>query len=255
VTTYPDGYATRLITLDAMRAKYEPKMHPEFARRLFPWVESMGGLIGIGNGWRDKQPDKPGFAPDGKSFHQSQTWASGLVAYAAVDLVARAAFGNPNPAHRSPTWAESKTAPAYGLHTFVTGEPWHMQCIETRGWQSWVNAGRPDPKHFTLPGTIPPPPPQPTTQENDMVRIDLDPNTDRWTSMVIGATTITHIVNGHHAAVLARADVAQENVTKTELLGILMSLRATNASPFAPGKPAADPALHAVWEAAKLKAA
>jgi hypothetical protein len=100
----------------------------------------------------------------------------------------------------------------------------------------------------------PPPPPPPTVQENnDMIRIDINPGTPQWVSLVIGATTITHTVNGHHAAVLERAGTAQENVNKTELLGILQSLRATNDSPFAPGWQSADADLHAAWVAAMAR--
>jgi hypothetical protein len=139
-----------------LRARHEPRMHPEYARRLFAWIESKGGVIGIGGGWRatGSQPDKPGFAEEGKSFHQDQRFASGFVGYAAVDLVAR----EPGKVHRAPRWAESTDAPLYGLHTFITNEPWHMQPIEIRGWQGWVNAGRPDPRSgFTLPGAPQPP--------------------------------------------------------------------------------------------------
>ena len=156
---YPIGYATSLVPMSVLRSKHEPKMHPEFARRLFPWLESMGGQIGIGGGWRDTQPTKPGFAPDGMSFHQSQTFASGIVGYAAVDLVARSGLVSN---HRAPTWAESATAPRWGLHTFIKDppEPWHMQPVEMRGWSTWVNAGRPDPvAGFPLPGQPVPPPP------------------------------------------------------------------------------------------------
>jgi len=149
---YPNGYGTQMVTLAEMQAKHGPKMHPEFRRRFFAWIESMGGLLGVGGGWRDTQPDKPGFAPDGKSFHQYQHFASGLRAYCAVDLVAR----NGSNVHRAPTWGESETAPDYGLHTFITGEPWHIQPIEIRGWQTWVDNGRRDPvAGVTLPGEIP----------------------------------------------------------------------------------------------------
>lgn len=161
-TRYPYGYGRGTMTMSQLRARYEPKMHPEFARRLFPWIESMGGLIGIGGGWRDTQPDKPGFAPDGKSFHQTQTFASGIKGYAAVDLVAVNGSG----VHRAPTWAESATAPAYGLHTFIKTppEPWHMQPIEIRGWGTWDRSGRPDPDPtFVLPGGTTPP-----KEDNDM---------------------------------------------------------------------------------------
>jgi hypothetical protein len=151
---YPDGYGTAKLSLDQMKLKHGIKMHPEFAKRFFAYIESKGGAIGVGGGWRSTQPDKPGFAPAGKSFHQDQRFASGRIAYAAVDLV----HVNPGKVHRSPTWAECADAPTYGLHTFITGEPWHIQCIEMRGWQTWVNAGRPDPQPFTLPGAQPDPP-------------------------------------------------------------------------------------------------
>jgi hypothetical protein len=71
--------------------------------------------------------------------------------------------------------------------------------------------------------------------------------------MVIGATTITHTVDGYHAAVLAKAKVAQVVVDERDMEGILKSLRATNNSPFAPGKKSANATLHAMWETAKLK--
>lgn len=148
-TLYPNGYGTSLVPLAELRRIHSPKMHPEFSRRIWPWLESMDGLIGIGGGWRLTQPDKDGVAPEGKSFHQYQTFASGIVAYCAVDLVAK----NPGHVHRAPTWGESQTAPDYGLHTFITGEPWHLQPAEIRGWQTWVNAGRPDPDAaWPLPG-------------------------------------------------------------------------------------------------------
>lgn len=159
-TSHPIGYASRVVTLDQLRATHEPKMHPEFARRLFAWLAHHDGY-GIGGGWRATQPDRPGFAPDGKSFHQNQTFASGFVGYCAVDLV----VADPGKVHRAPTWAETVDAPNWGLHTFITNEPWHMQPIEIRGWQTWVNAGRPDPPRFKLPGdtpeTTPPAPPPP----------------------------------------------------------------------------------------------
>lgn len=145
-TLYPNGYGNTLVTMEKMRSLHEPKMHPEFARRLFAWIESQKGHIGIGGGWRatGSQPDKPGFAPEGKSFHQSQSFPSGSF-YAAVDLVAR----NGSSIHRSPNWNEvpkqgSTDAAFWGVHCNVSSEAWHMQPIELDGWQGWVNAGRPD---------------------------------------------------------------------------------------------------------------
>lgn len=158
MTLYPVGYGSSRVTMRRLRELHEPRMHPEFARRLFAWIESKNGTVGIGGGWRLTQPTKPGFAPAGKSFHQDQRFASQLVAFAAVDLVkANPAGGN----HITIPWSYSDDAGPYGLHTFIDGEPWHMQCTSMRGWLSWVNAGRPDPFRQALPGPIAPPIPQP----------------------------------------------------------------------------------------------
>ena len=110
-------------------------------------VIEQGGLVGIGGSWRatGSQPDKPGFAPEGKSFHQDQHFASGMVKFCAVDLVCR----NNGLVHRAPRWDEvpvqgSADAKFWGVHCNVSNESWHMQPIEIDGWLSWVNAGRPD---------------------------------------------------------------------------------------------------------------
>lgn len=148
-TLYPHGYGTTLVTIDELfRRNHVEKMHPEYARRLRRWLIDQRGHIGIGGSWRSagSQPNKPGFAPEGKSFHQYQTFASGIVAFAAVDLVAR----NPGNVHRSPTWAEvpaqgSEWAKKYGVHANVSTESWHLQPIEIDGFDSWKSAGSPDP--------------------------------------------------------------------------------------------------------------
>lgn len=141
--TYPNGYGNERITLEEMKAKHGAKMHPEFADRFFSYIKSKQGLLGVGGGWRatGTQPDKSGFAPEGKSFHQSQTFDSGIVGYCAVDLVT----GNGANVHKSPAWSDTDDAPQFGLHTFIKDEPWHIQPIEIRGWQNWVNSGRIDP--------------------------------------------------------------------------------------------------------------
>ncbi len=152
MTTYPNAYKTQMITLDEMRRRHEPHMHPEFARRFFAYMEAKGGLLGVGGGFRTKQPKKPGHAAPGKSFHQDQNFASGVTGFCAVDLVVPVGGGKK---HRAPTWDECADAPNWGLHTFIKKpkpEPWHIQPIEIRGWQSWVNAGRRDPDPgFALP--------------------------------------------------------------------------------------------------------
>ena len=172
-TLYPMGYGRDMVTMSQMRARHENHMEPEFARRLFNWIEAQGGAIGIGGGRRTVQPDKPGFAPAGKSFHQDQTFADGSVWYSAVDLV----HVNPGTVHRSPTWAEvpkqgSSAARAYGVHCNVDQgampEPWHMQAVPQDGYDSWVNLGRfrPTP-NYPIPGGSTPPP-DPPEEEDDM---------------------------------------------------------------------------------------
>lgn len=161
-TLYPTGYGTRRVTLAQLRAEHHPdKMHPEYARRLFAWLESMGGRVGIGGSWRLTQPTSgcPLCVPEGKSFHQYQDWPSGRY-FAAVDLVQ--AHPTPGAQHIGMTWdvsipQGSTEARKWGLHANVggppSGEPWHMQGIEYDGWQSWVNAGRPDLTYdYPIPG-------------------------------------------------------------------------------------------------------
>jgi hypothetical protein len=228
MTLYPDSYGTRFITLEQMVAKHGPKMHPEFSRRFFAYIVSEGGRMGVGGGWRAVQPVKPGFAPPGQSFHESQTYASGIVAYAAVDLVHR----QPGQKHRSPTWAETDSARAYSLHTFVTGEPWHIQCIEMRGYQMWVNAGRPDPPRVAIPGDPPtPPPPHTITDEVDMIAIDHQPGTPEWTALTWTGVELSHVVDGHADSVVRRAGVQRQTVTDTELDALIRSSQTTTPCP------------------------
>lgn len=173
---YPYGYGTGMMTMKELRDRYEPKMHPEFARRLFNWLEAQGGKFGIGGGWRDTQPAKPGFAPEGKSFHQYQDFPSGK-SYAAVDLVVDT-HGN----HRAPKWGEapkqgSTEAKKWGVHINVgtepTGEPWHMQPVEIDGWATWVNDGRPDLK-FAYPIPQPELPDLPTPELPPILGVDMN---------------------------------------------------------------------------------
>ncbi len=170
VTTYPIFYGTRRVTLDILRATFTPNMHPEMVRRVFPWIESQGGHIGIGGGYRPPgtQPDRPGFAKPGDSFHEGQQFPSGRW-YCALDLVAT----NPGAVHRSPRWSEvppegSDWARRSGVHCNIPTEAWHMQPIPLDGFARWRDGGRLDLDHFypipTTPPTptYPPVPPLPT---------------------------------------------------------------------------------------------
>jgi len=146
---YPVGYGTEMVTMTELQRRHAAHMHPEYARRLWAWLAAGKGLIGIGGGYRPlgTQPDRPGFAPEGKSFHQPQQYRNFPGTYAAVDLVV---VSNPGGRHRAPRWTEvparrSVEANRWGLHVPFSTESWHMQAVEMLGWQSWRLAGRKDP--------------------------------------------------------------------------------------------------------------
>ena len=162
---FPTGYSSTMVDIDELFKRHHvSKMHPEYARRLRAWLIAQGGRIGIGGSWRATQPVKPGFAPPGKSFHETQQFRSGGW-FCAVDLV----HVNPGKVHRSPTWDEvprkgSVEAKLWGLHCNVTrpSEPWHIQPVEIDGHGGWVRAGRPEPRvGYPLPGNVPGPQPAP----------------------------------------------------------------------------------------------
>jgi hypothetical protein len=165
-TLYPWGYAKSKVGIDRLKqlARID-LMEPEYARRLFAWIESKHGQIGIGGGWREVQPDKPGFAPKGKSFHQSQNFVDKTTWYMAVDLV----HVNGSNVHRSPTWAEvpkqgsgNPEIKAFGVHCNVDKEPWHMQAVEVDGYDTWVRNGRRRPiANLPISGVPPVAPPVP----------------------------------------------------------------------------------------------
>jgi peptidoglycan hydrolase-like protein with peptidoglycan-binding domain len=154
---FPGGYSdlSPRFTLDQVRAKHGRNMHPEFERRVLAAMVAAGGLVGIGGGYRapGTQPDKSGFAPEGRSFHQPQEWASGERAYAALDMIGL------NGDHTGARAWLRDHADEFGLHAFgdVNNEPWHIQCNDVPfGWSTWKSAGSPDPGHFDLPGAVSP---------------------------------------------------------------------------------------------------
>lgn len=197
-TLYPMGYGYQVGTIDQMMKECVEHHHPEYVRRLRAWLIAQNGTMGIGDAWRapGAQPDRNGFAPEGLSFHQDQRFRSGFVGGCAVDLVVLRAGA----AHRSPYWKEvprSGTALAklWGLHCFIDGEPWHMQPIEIRGHQSWVNAGRPDPqKGYKIP-TPTDTPPLITNPPPPTLRLGVDNAHDvRWLQQIMNerfGTTLT----------------------------------------------------------------
>lgn len=194
----PHGYGTATRRLAAeVRPWLLEHHHPEYVARLVAWLAKQDGLIGVGGGWRAVQPDRPGFAPKGRSFHGDQRFASGFVGAAAVDLVAR----NGNAGHRAPSWDEvprqgSTEATRWGIHCNVGGESWHCQPIEIDGWRSWVDNGRPDPRAgYPFPGRGQAPPPPGPAPASDPDRMSLPPPTlrqgdqgdrVRWLQAILG---------------------------------------------------------------------
>lgn len=153
--TFPQGYGTFTTTIEHVRAVHldrpeGQRPHPEFWRRLEAWLTWNNSqpdtvLLGIGGGWRANGSTTSEASAANRSFHQTQRFASGFEGYAAVDLVA-ATGGR----HRAPSWAEVESAKLFNLHAFITKpqEPWHVQCVEMRGWFSWTLTGRRDPLPF-----------------------------------------------------------------------------------------------------------
>lgn len=174
---YPIFYGTRLVTMDVLRATFQPNMHPAHWPRIENFLLHQGGKFGIGGGYRPPgtQPNRPGFAPPGESFHEGQQFPSGRY-YCALDMV----VVNPGYVHRAPLWTEvpqqtSQLALNYGVHANVGrpgergAESWHFQPVELDGFKAWAAAGKPDimynyPFVVSLPRPTPPQPPVPPTQ-------------------------------------------------------------------------------------------
>lgn len=178
-TLYPWGYGRTLVDMKTLQQKaFIHLMEPEFAKRLFAWVESRNGHIGIGGAVRFIQPVGPTFAPAGMSFHEQQKFGDNTIWFAAVDLVAR----NGNNVHRAPYWSEvpkqgsgHKDIGDYGVHCNVNGEPWHMQCMEMDGYTTWSKNGRrrPNPNFVVAgkPKPTPTPTPAPTPKPSDEYKL------------------------------------------------------------------------------------
>ncbi len=159
MTSYPVGYGRATVSFAELKRRYSGGMEPEYARRLFAWIASKDGAIGIGSASRPTPHHVSRASREGKSFHQLQTFGDGQKFFSAVDLV----HVNPGGVHRAPQWSESieqdsAAARTWGVHCNVQrpSEPWHMQPIEIDGYQSWVNNGRPRPEaNRTVPGNPP----------------------------------------------------------------------------------------------------
>lgn len=177
----PFQYGNQYISLRELERWLLVHHHPEYVRRLLAWLHFKKGTVGVGGGWRagGAQPGKPGFAPEGKSFHQDQNYNDGFTGACAVDSVY---MDGPDAgdSHDSIAWKEvpiqgSAEAKRWGIHANVgvpgNGESWHLQPIEIDGWQTWWNQGRPAPvRNYPLPVEHDPyyaPPPGGTLVEED----------------------------------------------------------------------------------------
>jgi hypothetical protein len=174
----PWGYGSTYKRLGDVETILAAHYHPEYMRRLLGWLDSRGGVVGIGGHWRatGTQPDKSGFAPEGKSFHQDQRFVDGFVGACAVDLVAKDGVDS-DASHDGVTWAMvprqgSVQAAVWGVHCNIDSEAWHMQPVEIDGWASWVAAGRPAPRaNYPIPEPAPPAPTKRPRGCLDMVAI------------------------------------------------------------------------------------
>lgn len=175
MTLYPFGYGTELCHLDELVDRFADPMHPEYRRRLFAYLESCEGRIGIGSAWRPTPDPVSSASAQGKSFHQDQRFASGWVGIAAIDAVCPV----PGAVHRAPTWSEvpaqgSDLASVWGIHANVSGEPWHLQPVEIDGYQTWCDHGRRDPVAgypCPTPNPKPDPEPDPEPAEDDEMKL------------------------------------------------------------------------------------
>lgn len=149
-TNYPVGYGTARVSFDELKHRYCDGMEPEYARRLFAWIESKNGAVGIGSGWRPNESTVSQASRLGRSFHQTQTFADGAKHFCAVDLVVATAGKHTSggvPVELVPVQGRDE-ARRWGVHVNIgtPGKPgfesWHMQPVEIDGWVTWANAGR-----------------------------------------------------------------------------------------------------------------
>lgn len=270
----PYKYQDMYVTLRRLEQIMLVTYHPEMVRRFIGWLHYKNGNVGAGGLSRTEQPTGPTFAASLLvSFHWAgQTYNDGVTGACAVDTVLRDGPDAGNN-HDSIPWREvpiqgSAEAVRWGIHANVgspTGsglnESWHIQPIEIDGHLSWVNAGRPAPvREYPLPAehdpyyTHPAEPARPiTSKKGESMIIDLNPDTPYWTAMELMGDELTHLVNGHHVAVLVRGGTARVKLGtpqfsgEVELDGILRSVTTTNDSPFAPGGPSYNQNLHDLW--------
>lgn len=150
IMRYPSAYGRAMVSMTELKRRYSGDMEPEFARRLFAWIASKEGAVGIGSGWRPTPSNISAASRAGRSFHQTQTFADGSRHFCAVDLVVPTADKHSSggvPAASVPLQG-SREAEVWGVHANVGTpgkkgfESWHVQPIEIDGFSAWANSGR-----------------------------------------------------------------------------------------------------------------
>jgi hypothetical protein len=230
----PFRYGDSYITLRQLEQHLLVHYHPEYVRRLLAWLNFKGGKVGVGGDWRagGAQPDRLGFAPEGKSFHQDQAYNDGFVGACAVDTVFE---DGPDPGddHDGIAWREvpqqgSAEAARWGVHANVgvpgNGESWHIQPVEIDGWQTWWNTGRVAPRPgYPIPAAhdpYPTAPPDVIDPEDDMRTLPARRVTDtRGQPGTPGRDTYKAAAGSTSTITIAEAkgfDLAQVTVTVAE---------------------------------------
>lgn len=263
MTLYPIGYGTELVTLEELITREMGHgMLPEAQRRHIALIVDRGGELGIGDGWRPTPSNTSEASKKGQSFHQTQTFADGTKGWVAIDFVCRNPSGGK---HVAPVTGVipvqgTKESRVWGIHANVgtpgqSGwEPWHGQPIELDGWQTWVNAGRPNiQQNYPLPGDSSKPDPLPPSLEEDVDMLALDfgtPGKDSWwCRLTYTGAELVHVVSPADQ-LQARGNVACVSISETELNALLDTVQTIGPSPFGPGQ-APNEALDVKWTQAR----
>lgn len=248
-TLFPMGYdgpdadtrVDKFVTIEELDAVHGEKMIPEFRRRLFAALKASNGLCGIGGGWRstarqievflDRHYEVPpgtagakfwngkywklkaGYANaavPGDSFHESQTFASGIVGYQAVDIVGHDSKGDFSHAIAN-EWMRVN-GPRFGLQTaahWTVKEPWHVQCFELpRSVSEWRSKGRPDPVRWDLPD----PDPFPEDDDMQMPKFRIHGYADQFLGVPITAGTNERINATDQAPLVVRSTLTRDQL-------------------------------------------
>ena len=154
---FPNGYGNQLVSIEDLRAIHSPKMHPEYAQRLFACLEDSVGLVGIGNGWRSTEQQAASyqrspntFAPPGLSFHESHQLRPGS-RRTRPSTPSGATAATTKHGTGCATTPDGSGCARSGTSTANRGT--RRRTIFPNGVSTWKNNGCPDPGGFNVVGT------------------------------------------------------------------------------------------------------